>query len=263
MKNSTKLTITVIIILLIVCAIIIIWSPWGRENLASSDDSDLLNSQIVSDSDSSDLLGYESSGAESMPTTESSMLQYENSSGTESSNITGAGVPEDSPGDPNFNFETSGSSYDDIMINVLTSLLSKDMATLSTYVGSKGLRLVPTGAVNNHDVTLSADEVANFFSRPSQSYGTYAGSGNTITCTPDEYYNTFLMPDGFDFSAANVTYNEAAHIQAASNIAASPKTVAYYYAPNVMEWKRIIMVYDTEGDRDVLCGIIYQDASTD
>ena len=263
MQKTTKLAIAVITVLLIVCIVIILWSPWAQEKRASNESSTPLNSEISTTSESSELSDYEESQIESAPDSESSILQHESSIQSESSEITEGRVPEDLPGDPNPNFQTPGSSYDDIMVNVLTSLLSKDMATLSTYVGSNGLRLVPTGMANNHDVILSASEVADFFNRPSQSYGTFAGSGNPITCTPDEYYNTYLMPDGFDFSIANVTYNEASHVEAASNIAASPKTVAYYYAPNVMEWKRIIMVYDTENNRDVLCGIIYQDASTD
>ena len=95
-----------------------------------------------------------------------------------------------------------------------------------------------------------------------QSYGTYPGSGEDIYLTSNEYYDRYLVPAGFDFSAASVSYNDAGDLDAVSGYVQDPKTVSYKYTPNVMEWKRIILVYGSEGSGDVLCGVIYQDVTT-
>ena len=64
------------------------------------------------------------------------------------------------------------------------------------------------------------------------------------------------------FSAATVSYNDVADINAVSGYVDDPKTVSYRFSPDIMEWKRLIIVYTTEDSGDVLCGMIYQDVTT-
>ena len=265
MKKNIKLSLFFVLILIIVCTIVVIWNPLkrGDTNSASVD-----SAQSVSNSDSTasnsqlSTLPVDSILVESATITESSKVNTDSDSLTENLSEISDLIPEDQPVDPDLNFEASGSSYDDIMVNVLTCLLSKDMSALSDYVGSIGLRLSPTGICTNHDLVLSNTELSEFFSLGSQTYGTYPGSGEAIYLTPEEYYTNYLVPDDFDFSAASVSYNDANDLSAVSGYAHSPKTVSYRYAPSVMEWKRLILVYDTEDTGDVLCAIIYQDATT-
>jgi hypothetical protein len=66
------------------------------------------------------------------------------------------------------------------------------MEQLSTYVGTSGLQLSPTGSSTSFDITLSADKVCNFFSLPVQYYGTYPGSGENIDLSPTQYYEKYI-----------------------------------------------------------------------
>ena len=66
----------------------------------------------------------------------------------------------------------------------------------------------------------------------------------------------------FDFSVSSVAYNDAEDLAAVNGLVSNAKTVSYYYAPNIMEWQRLIFVYGAEGSGDALCAIIYQDLST-
>ena len=169
---------------------------------------------------------------------------------------------EDLPDDPDLQFETSDSYYDDINVKVLTAVLSQDFETLSEYVGDAGLRLSPMGEASENDVILSASEVSSFFSRSSEMYGIYLGSGGAIRMMPDEYYRTFINPDAFDFTLASALYDDAEDLAAAAAFGSDLHTVGYHYVPNVMEWQNVIFVYQRSGERDWLVGIIYQDLTT-
>lgn len=255
MGKNIKLSLIVVTVLIIICAVVVVWNPWKEEapTVSASSDGSLSSSLPESSAFESSLAGdsslAESSASLSVPVSDSSLVNQP--------------VIEDQPDEPNLNFETSGSSYSDIMVNVLTCILSKDMQSLSQYVGSAGLRLSPTGQAVDADVVLSASQVADFFSLGSQSYGVFPGSGESIYLSPTEYYNRYLMPEDFDFASATVSYNDEADLAAAGNLVSDPKTVSYYYSPNVMEWKQLIMVYGSEGSGDVLCALIYRDATTD
>lgn len=169
---------------------------------------------------------------------------------------------EDLPDDPDLQFETSDSYYDDINVKVLTAVLSQDFETLSEYVGDAGLRLSPMGEASENDVILSASEVSSFFSRSSEMYGIYLGSGGAIRMMPDEYYRTFINPDAFDFTLASALYDDAEDLASAAAYGSDLHTVGYHYVPNVMEWQNVIFVYQRSGERDWLVGIIYQDLTT-
>ena len=169
---------------------------------------------------------------------------------------------EDLPDDPDLQFETSDSYYDDINVKVLTAVLSQDFETLSEYVGDAGLRLSPMGEASENDVILSASEVSSFFSRSSEMYGIYLGSGGAIRMMPDEYYRTFINPDAFDFALASALYDDAEDLASAAAYGSDLHTVGYHYVPNVMEWQNVIFVYQRSGERDWLVGIIYQDLTT-
>ncbi len=260
MRKNIKLSLVIVLILIIVCTIVVILNPWKKnqdEAPSSSPDSSLKaeNSSLITDIDHS--VSFESS----MVFESSVAVESSDSYKSSFADISGL-IPEDQPDDPDLNFETSGSSYDDIMVNVLTCLLTQDTASLSDYVGSQGFRLSPTGIATSADVVLSADELADFFSMNSQSFGTYPGSGEDIYLSPSEYYAKYLVPSGFDFTTASVLYNDVNDLEAVAGFVADPKTVSYKYSPSVMEWKRIIVVYGSEGNGDVLCGMIYQDVTT-
>lgn len=262
MRKNIKLSLIFVLILIIACTIVVIWNPLTGEedeniSLSVVSSSTLMENSAVSVAaiDSSELtqgsvLAENSFSLESFSTAESSS--------TEISDL----IPEDQPDDPNLNFEASGTSYDDIMVNVLTCLMTQDVHALSSYVGSQGLRLSPTGIATTDDVILSADSLASFFTMNAQSYGTYPGSGEDIYLTPSEYYNRYIFPVGFDFANSLVSYNDASDLTAVAGYINEPKTISYEYSPNVMEWKRLIVVYGSEGSGDTLCGIIYQDVTT-
>ncbi len=261
MRKNIKLSLITILILIIVCTIVVIWNPWQKNKDKDSSSSYPDSSQPPGSSslvvDTNNSVPLESS----ILLESSAVVESSDSADSSFADISDL-IPEDQPDDPDLNFEASGSSYDDIMVNVLTCLLTRDTEALSGYVGSQGLRLSPTGIATGTDVVLSADELSGFFSRQAQSYGTYPGSGEDIYLTSDEYYDRYLVPAGFDFSAATVSYNDAGDLEAVAGYVQDPKTVSYKYTPSVMEWKRIILVYGSEGAGDVLCGIIYQDVTT-
>ena len=259
-----------IFILILLCTAAVVLDPQNANfnfiSFSSSAESSSLDSITSPEIDEdNDVISNDSADLES-----DSLLEEENENFSQEIELTTESdselvsdlVSEDQPDAPNLNYETSGSSYDDIMVNVLTCLLTKDTATLSEYVGTLGLRLSPTGSAATNDVVLSASQVVNFFDLGTQDYGIYPGSGETIRLTPSEYYNKYLVPTDFDFSLAVVSYNDANDIAAASTVFENPKTVSYEYTPNVMEWKRLIVVYCSEGAGDVLCGMIYQDVTT-
>lgn len=278
MRKNIKLSLLIVLILIIVCTVVVVWNPI-KNNKVTDYSSSTTTSQTTGtslstssgvelSSQSADVDQLKNSGAayssslfeSSILIDESSLENSEqfNANNSEISDL----VAEDQPEAPDLNFETSGSSYDDIMVNILTCLLSQDMSALSEYVGSVGFRLAPTGIFSAEDVVLSASDLSAFFSLSAQKYGTYPGSGESIYLTPTEYYNSYLVPSGFDFSAASVSYNDSADLAAVAGYVSDPKTVSYLYSPNVMEWKRLIVVYTHEGGNDVLSGIIYQDVTT-
>lgn len=255
MRKSIKLSLVIVLILIAVCTLVVVLHPLKDQLSASSNSS---GSGLVSSSLSSSAGSSLSAGSQIESGDSAGISASSESSIDLSSDLTTA----DQPDTPDLNFETSGSSYDDIMINVLTCILRQDMTTLSSYVGSQGLRLSPTGYAMDSDVILSASELESFFSLGSMTYGTYPGSGEAIQCTPDEYYDKFISPAGFDYAASMVRYNDANDLAALNGLVSNPKTISYDYAPNVMEWMRLILVYTSEGSGDVLCGIIYQDMTT-
>lgn len=157
-------------------------------------------------------------------------------------------------------FETEGDSFDDIMVQVLSALLSADFGSLSDYVGEEGLRLSPMGAFLEDDIILSSNEVSEFLSMDEQKFGVYRGSGNAIRMTPVEYYNKFICPSDFDFSQTSVYIDDDEDMEAAGW--GDIHTVRYTYEPNVMEWQDVIMVYRESDGRDYLVGIIHRDVTT-
>ncbi len=240
----------------------------GETSEASEDSSE--TSSAAESSDSSENASEASSETSSEASSESSSetsdasgegQASEREGGSEASSESSI-TDEDLPDDPDLQFETSDSYYDDINVKVLTAVLSQDFETLSEYVGDAGLRLSPMGEASENDVILSASEVSGFFSRSSEMYGIYLGSGGAIRMMPDEYYRTFINPDAFDFTLASALYDDAEDLAAAAAYGSDLHTVGYHYVPNVMEWQNVIFVYQRSGERDWLVGIIYQDLTT-
>lgn len=270
MRKSIKRSLIFVFILIAACTLVVVLNPMQLKHTSSTSSNSLSSTTNVISSEVAEESVEEESSADSLTSAESSVTESSNepqnsdfmqSSVVESELISDL-IPEDQPDTPDLNYETSGSSYDDIMVNVLTCLISRDTVSLSEYVGASGLCLSPTGTAVSSDVVLSSSQVASFFDIGTKIYGTYPGSGEKIQLSAEDYYNSYLVPTGFDFGSAVVSYNDAADIAAASSMFADVKTVSYEYAPNVMEWQRLIMVYCSEGDSDVLCGIIYQDVTT-
>ena len=232
---------------------------------SSSEESDAAESSNSSESasESSSETSSEASSESSSETSDASGegQASEGEGGSEASSESSI-TDEDLPDDPDLQFETSDSYYDDINVKVLTAVLSQDFETLSEYVGDAGLRLSPMGEASENDVILSASEVSSFFSRSSEMYGIYLGSGGAIRMMPDEYYRTFINPDAFDFTLASALYDDAEDLAAAAAYGSDLHTVGYHYVPNVMEWQNVIFVYQRSGERDWLVGIIYQDLTT-
>ena len=268
MRNTIKYSLFIVLILIIVCAFVVIWNPIQQKPNES------LSASTAVDSDTTLLIETESIYSEVIDLNsffiEDSLINsssydssiMEVSDETTSLSITSDLISEDQPTEPDLNYETSGTSYDDIAVNVLTCLLTQNMELLSTYIGDSGLQLSPTGSATAFDITLSAAEVSSFFSLSTQCYGTYPGSGEDIDLSPSQYYEKYIVPQKFDFSLAVVSYNNTNDLSVVSSSLQSPKTISYHYAPNVMEWKHLILVFESESNRDVLCGIIYQDVTT-
>lgn len=160
-------------------------------------------------------------------------------------------------------YEPSGGSYDQILVNVLSALLSDDYNTLAEYVSADGLRLCPMGAPLSTDVILSKEAAAAFPDRDSTLFGYRRGSGNAIYMTGSEYCRTFICPENFDFSAASVYYDAGDDLSLAENIAdGTVHTVRYTYEQSIMEWQDIVLVFVTEGEQDKLAAIMHRDATT-
>ena len=234
-------------------------SEGSSETSGAAESSNSSESASESSSETSSEASSESSSETSDASGEGQSSEGEGGSEASSeSSIT----DEDLPDDPDLQFETSDSYYDDINVKVLTAVLSQDFETLSEYVGDAGLRLSPMGEASENDVILSASEVSGFFSRSSEMYGIYLGSGGAIRMMPDEYYRTFINPDAFDFTLASALYDDAEDLAAAAAYGSDLHTVGYHYVPNIMEWQNVIFVYQRSGERDWLVGIIYQDLTT-
>jgi len=231
----------------------------------SSEDAGSVSSEETSSEAESSSEPASSESSESSENSESSDVGGSSETSSEASSessSTSSISEEDLPDDPDPQFETSESYFDDINVKVLTAVLSRDFGTLSEYVGEAGLRLCPMGEPSENDITLSASEVADFFSRGSEMYGIYLGSGNPIRMTPDEYYSSFINPSAFDFTACTTLYDDEEDLAAAGAFGSDIHTVGYHYVPNIMEWQNVIFVYQRYGEQDLLVGIIYQDLTT-
>lgn len=213
--------------------------------------------EISSDEDT-DPEDAEDSSAETA-SSEEEAEESSDSSSTETSAENSDTDEEDLP-DTDPYFETEGDSFDDIMIKVLSALISADFDSLSDYVGGEGLRLSPMGAFLEDDIVLTSNEVADYLSMDTMRYGIYRGSGNAIRMTPVEYYNKFICPSDFDFSETSIYIDDEEDLEAAGW--GDIHTVRYTYEPNVMEWQDVIMVYRENGGRDYLIGIIHRDVTT-
>lgn len=165
------------------------------------------------------------------------------------------------PGDPQPNFSESGSSYEDIMVNVMTSLLSQDFSTLAGYVGESGLELAPMGTLTGTDVMLSPGDTAMFLESGVQNFGTYEGTGEAIMMDGDTYYHTYIIPSGFDFTVSSTAYDDPSDLSCCGSLT-DIHTVSYYYAPDPIGWMKIILVYQSGNGGDNLRAIIYQDTTT-
>lgn len=194
---------------------------------------------------------------------ESSLAREESSGeGESSSDSSREAETSDAPGQVELSIVTPGQSFDDINTNVLTCLLTKDMAGLSDYVAAGGLTLCPTGTSSPKDLTLSRTDVADFFDGVTRTYGSYSGSGYGITMTPDQYYSKYMVPSNFDFSASVTAYDDASDLEAAGGL--GDHTISYYYAPDPVGWMKVILVYQTqEGQNDALRAVIYRDTTTE
>lgn len=211
-----------------------------------------------------------SSDAETLSQAESSATssQIESSlSGPADSSLEEVSLPasmdgDADPGEPQPNFSESGSTYEDIMVNVMTCLLSQDFSTLAGYVGENGLELSPMGSLKDTDVTLTAGDTAMFLESGVQNFGTYEGTGDAIMMDGDTYYHTYMIPSTFDFASSTTSYDDPADLALCGTLT-DIHTVSYYYAPDPVGWMKMILVYQTENGGDKLRAVIYQDTTTE
>lgn len=154
--------------------------------------------------------------------------------------------------------------YTDIVQTLLLDLENGNVAALADYIGDDGVQLSPTGLMSSSDVTLSREEMANFMSMSTRNYGTNASSGQSLMLSPAEYYTSYISPVDLDFSAAETLYNDSSDLALVSGLN-DAKTVSFYDAPSAVEWRKVILVFSTDGSPtggDVLRAIIYQDMTT-
>ena len=89
-------------------------------------------------------------------------------------------------------------NFDGLTSEILPILMRKDYAALIPYVHPKmGLRFSPYGYINvNSDLVFWRDQIANFGAdRSIYTWGSYAGSGQDIMLTIEEYWNEFVIPE--------------------------------------------------------------------
>ena len=88
-------------------------------------------------------------------------------------------------------------NFDGLTSQILPILMRKDYGALIPYVHPKmGLRFSPYGYINvDSDLVFWRDQIANFGADQSiYTWGSYAGSGQEIMLTIEEYWNEFVTP---------------------------------------------------------------------
>ena len=139
-----------------------------------------------------------------------------------------------------------------------------NMSEIAPYVGSQGLRLCPTGILASADVTLSREELENFMSLDTMSYGVSATSGKDLILTPAEYLTNYISPVNMDFAASKTLTDDEEDLSLVTEISGA-RTVSFYDTPSVIEWHKVILVFsneDTPTGGYVLRAIIYKDMTT-
>ena len=154
--------------------------------------------------------------------------------------------------------------YTDIVPNILSAIEMGNMADIAVYVGSDGLRLCPTGVMEDADVILSHEDVENFMDLPTMSYGVSPSSGKDLILTPEEYLTQYISPVNMDFAAAKTLTDDEEDLSLASAVSGA-RTVSFYDTSGIIEWHKVILVFSSEGTPTggyVLRAIIYQDIAT-
>lgn len=92
---------------------------------------------------------------------------------------------------------------------IVQALHNQDFKSLATYAHQqKGLTFSPYVYIHEEDVTISKDELPDFFTKDTTlQWGTYDGSGKPIELTPQKYFEEFIYDKNY-LENSEVIYNE-------------------------------------------------------
>jgi hypothetical protein len=153
---------------------------------------------------------------------------------------------------------------------VLNLIANKDMEGLIEFVHpEKGVRFSPYSYVDVMDgVILMPADFEGFFSYPSEYYwGSYDGTGESISLTPADYYDRFIFDHDYR-NADQVSYNQQLFqgnmINNAAEAYPGSIIVEYHFEGFEekyagMDWRSLRLVFEEYQDQWLLVGIIHDE----
>lgn len=150
---------------------------------------------------------------------------------------------------------------------LINAISTKDAETISNLTHPvKGVRFTPyTNVSLKNDLVFKKDAIKNFFNdKKVYLWGSYDGSGDEITLTPDKYYEKFIYSAEYK-NAEKVGYNKVLSsgnmVENQFEVYDNPIIVEYYFSgfnPDYagMDWKSLRLVFEQYEGTWYLSGII-------
>ncbi|MBN2285755.1 MAG: hypothetical protein JXI43_04865 [Tissierellales bacterium] len=156
-------------------------------------------------------------------------------------------------------------------LKIMDLLKNKDADSLAAFISpTNGVRFSPYSTVDlsRHIVFSSQDDIINMFENTSlYDWGNYDGTGDAILLSFNDYYSRFIYDAEFlnaPFISVN-TFSELNQIHNNINeIYPGHAVVEFHFSGfdplyNGMDWKSLILVFETSGDMWYLVGIIHSE----
>ena len=150
---------------------------------------------------------------------------------------------------------------------IITALANEDFTTVSSYVGSNGIRFSPYQYVDTaNDQVFTAQDMAGFLALSTQYlWGSYDGSGDPIQLTTSDYFDKFVYDEDFQ-NAPNIGQNTVLSFgNAINNITTvyPGSSFVEFYFPGFdpqysgMDWRSLTLVLQYNGSQWELLGIVH------
>ena len=171
-------------------------------------------------------------------------------------------------GTPNAQLQGPSANVLATSLEVIELIKAKDMATLSSYIHpSQGLRLTPYFYIDpQSDQIFTAQEVAGLDQNTTAfNWGRYDGSGEVISLTFNDYYDTFIYDEDFispQLIGNNVPIGSGNTLDNVAEVYPNGHFIEFHFTgmePQFegIDWRSLRLVFEQDNGLWYLVGIVH------